>query len=39
MLFDGLEGWDGVRGEREAQEEGEICILGADSCVVQQKPK
>ena len=38
VLCDGLEGWDGVRGRREAQEEGDICILRADSCVVQQKP-
>ena len=37
VLCDGLEGWDGVRGGREAQEEGDICILRADSCVVQQK--
>ena len=27
VLCDGLEGWDGVRGGREAQEEGDICIL------------
>ena len=27
---DDLEGWDG--GEREAQEEEDICILRADSC-------
>ena len=26
MLCDNLEGWDGVRGEREAQEGADICI-------------
>ena len=32
MLCDNLEGWDGVGGEREAQEGGHICIPMADSC-------
>ena len=32
MLFDSLEGWDGVRGGREVQEGGDICIPMADSC-------
>ena len=27
MLCDNLEGWDGVGGEREVQEGGDICIL------------
>ena len=27
MLCNNLEGWDGVRGEREVQEEGDIGIL------------
>ena len=31
MLCDNLEGWDGVVGEREVQEEGDICILMTDS--------
>ena len=26
MLFDNLEGWDGVGGRREIQEKGAICI-------------
>ena len=30
-LGDALEGWDGGGG-REAQKEGDICILIADSC-------
>lgn len=38
VLCAGLQGWDGVGGGREAPEEGDVCILGADSCVVQQKP-
>ena len=32
MLCDNLEEWDGVGGEREAQEGGDICILMADPC-------
>ena len=32
MLFDSLEGWDGVGGGREVQEGGDICIPMADSC-------
>ena len=32
MLCDNLEGWDRVRGGREVQERGNICILMADSC-------
>ena len=32
MLCDNLEGWDGVGGGREVQEEGDICIPMADSC-------
>ena len=32
MLCDNLEGWDGVRGGREVQEGGDICIPTADSC-------
>ena len=31
MLCDNLEGWDGVEGGREVQEEGDICIHMADS--------
>ena len=31
-LWDNLEEWDGVRGRREAQEGGEICIPKADLC-------
>ena len=31
-LCDNLEGWDGVRGGREVQERGDICIPMADSC-------
>ena len=30
MLFDNLEGYDGVRSEREVQEGGDICILMVD---------
>ena len=30
MLCDSLEGWDGVRGRREVQERGDICIHMAD---------
>ena len=32
MLCDNLEGWDGVRGGREVQEGGDICMPMADSC-------
>ena len=32
MLCDNLEGWDGVGGNREVREGGDICILMADSC-------
>ena len=32
MLFDNLEGWNGIGGGREVQEGGYICILRADSC-------
>ena len=32
MLYDNLEGWDGVRGGREVQESEDICIPMADSC-------
>ena len=32
MLCDNLECSDGVEGEREVQEEGDICIPMADSC-------
>ena len=35
MLCDNVEGWNGVGGEREAQEGGDICISMA---VVWQKP-
>ena len=31
MLCDNLEGWVGVRGEREVQGGGDICILMTDS--------
>ena len=31
VLCDSLEGWDGVRGGRKAQEGGGMCILMADS--------
>ena len=31
MLCDDLEGWDGGQGEREAQEEGGVCMHIADS--------
>ena len=31
MLCDGLEGWGGVGGGREAHEGGDICIHMADS--------
>ena len=31
MLCDNLEGWDGVGGQREVQEGGDICIPMADS--------
>ena len=32
MLCDNLEGWDGVGGQREVQEGGDICITMTDSC-------
>ena len=32
MFSDNLEGWDGVRGGREVQEGGDMCIPVADSC-------
>ena len=32
VLCDNLEGWDGMGGRREVQEEGDICILMAGSC-------
>ena len=32
MLYDNLEGWDEVGGEREVQEGGDICLSIADSC-------
>ena len=32
MLFDNLEGWDGMGGGREFQKGGDICIPMADSC-------
>ena len=32
VLCDNLEGWDGVRGGRKAQEGGDICMPMADSC-------
>ena len=32
MLYDSLEGWDGVGDGREVQEGGDIYILVADSC-------
>ena len=31
-LCDNLEGWDGVGGEREVQQGGDVCISMADSC-------
>ena len=32
LLYDNLEGWDGVRDEKEVQEGEDICIPMADSC-------
>ena len=32
MLYDNLEGWDGVGGGREVQEVVDICMPMADSC-------
>ena len=39
VLWDNPEGWDGVGGEKEAQEGGDICILTADShcCMAETK--
>ena len=31
-LYINLEGWDGAGDGREVQEEGDICVLMADSC-------
>ena len=31
MLCDNVEGWDGVEGEREVQEGGDLCIPMVDS--------
>lgn len=31
VLWDKLEGWDGVKGRKEVQEGGATCILMADS--------
>ena len=31
VLCDNLEGWDGVGGEKEVQEGGDICMSMADS--------
>ena len=38
VLYDNLEAWDGVGGEKEVQEGKDICIPMADSCNVWQKP-
>ena len=38
MLWDNLEGWDGVGGGREVQEGGSTCIFMADSRCCIQKP-
>jgi len=32
MPCDNIEGWDGVGGEKEVQEGGDICIPMLDSC-------
>ena len=32
MPCDNLEGWDGMGGEKEVQEGGDICIPMVDSC-------
>ena len=32
VICDNIEGWDGVEGEREVQEGGDICIPMTDSC-------
>ena len=37
MLCDNLEGWDGVGGEMDIQEGGDICIPVADLCDIWQK--
>ena len=31
MLWDNLEGWDGIGGGREVHEGGDICVPTADS--------
>ena len=38
MLCDKLDGWDGVGGEREVQEGGDICILWLIHGDMRQKP-
>ena len=38
MLCDDLEGWDGGKG-REVQEEGDTCILMANSCCYMAETK
>ena len=35
VLWDNLEGWDGVGGEKELQEGGDICIPMADWCMAE----
>ena len=37
VLCDNLEGWDGVGGELEVQEGGDICIPMTGSCDIRQK--
>lgn len=37
-LSDNLDGWDGVKGGREVQEEEDICILMLINVVMWQKP-
>ena len=32
VLYDDLEGWDGVEDGKDVQEGGDICIPMADSC-------
>ena len=38
VLCNNLEGWEGVGGGSEVQEEGDIHVPMADSCDVWQKP-